>query len=292
MTSPFARPAVAVDVGGPDAPGAVRWAAREASLRGATLRLVQVLPRRRAHGRAGHDLDDAAQIIAATAPATPVERVVAVGPAPGRLVAESRTAELLVVGARRRDGLRSALGAAPVGLAVARSAHCPVAVVPDPRPAPDPTLPVVVGVEGSRADEAAIGFAFAAAAARDVALLAVHAWADHVGDGSAADLADWDRIGAEESALLDERLARSVAAHPGVAVERICRSTSATRLLVELSRCAQLVVIGSHGHGPIAGHLVDAAGHGLARAAACPWVVARTMAAPVATGASRSRRHG
>jgi nucleotide-binding universal stress UspA family protein len=282
MTSPFARPAVAVDVGGSDALGVVRWAAREASRRGATLRLVRVLPRRSAPGRAKHDLDEAAQVAAASVPGTGIERVVAVGSATGRLAAESRRAELLVVGARRRVGLWSVVSAGPRGLALGRTARCPVAVVPEAGSTPDPTLPVVVGVDGSPGDEAAIRFAFDAAAGRNAVLLAVHTWAGYIVDDSPADLADWDRVAAEERAVLDERLARSAAQHPGVTVHRICRATSATRLLVELSHRAQLVVIGSHGHGRLAGHLVDAAGHGLARAAACPWVVARTVATPIA----------
>lgn len=274
MTSPFARPAVAVDVGGPDALGAVRWAAREAGFRDATVRLVRVLPLW-CGGGAERDLDVAAHVVGAITPTAAVERVVAVGHVTARLTAESRTADLLVVGAGVRGGIRRALGAGP--LALAGAAHCPVAVVPASWEAPDPALPVVVGVDGSPSDEAAISFAFDAAAARSAVLLAVHTWVDLVVDGSPADLADWNRISTEESAVLEERLVRSAAAHPEVVVERVCRSSSATRLLVELSRRAQLVVIGSHGHGRIAGHLVDAAGHGLARAAGCPWVIARTV---------------
>jgi nucleotide-binding universal stress UspA family protein len=282
MTGIVARPTVLVGVGGTGGSGAVRWAAEEAARRAATLRLVRVLRPWQDRRGADAELSAAARVATAAAPGTPIEPAVVSGSPASTLIAESGTADLLVLGSRRRRSapagrLRPVLGG---------SAHCPIVVVPESHGHPGPELPVVVGVDGSTGDEAAIEFAFEAAAARDAVLVAVHTWLEHVVDDSPADLRSWELIAEEERAVLDARLARPAADHPDVVVDRICRCTSATRLLVELSRRAQLVVIGSHGHGRIAGHMVDAAAHGLARSAGCPWVVVRTVRSPAASGAS------
>jgi len=283
MTGIAARPTVLVGVGGTGWSGAVRWAAEEAARRAATLRLVRVLRPWQDRRGADAELAAAARAATAAAPGTPIERAVVPGSPVRSLIAGSGTADLLVVGSRRRRGPAPAGHLLP---ALDRSAHCPIVVVPEPYPHPDPELPVVVGVDGSAGDEPAIEFAFEAAAARDAVLIAVHTWLEHVVDDSPAALRGWELIAEEEHAALDARLARPAADRPDVVVDRICRCTSATRLLVELSRRAQLVVIGSHGHGRIAGHMVDAAAHGLARSAGCPWVVVRTVRSPATSGAS------
>ena len=60
-----------------------------------------------------------------------------------------------------------------------------------------PTGPVVVGVDGSPVSEAALAFAFDAAAARGVDLVAVHAWSPTAIDKELAPLVEWDAAAEE-----------------------------------------------------------------------------------------------
>ncbi|MFF0557990.1 universal stress protein [Streptomyces sp. NPDC004266] len=127
---------------------AVRFAFREAAARDAELDVVRAW-RRPAHGPADHllmrraggasfaedssePLDEALEAAASDHPRVRLRRSSVEGPAHRVLTERSAAADLLVVGARRRDGL--------VGLELGRVAHralhhaaCPVAVVPQGR---------------------------------------------------------------------------------------------------------------------------------------------------------------
>jgi nucleotide-binding universal stress UspA family protein len=142
------RPRVIVGVdGSPAAYEAVRFAVREAALRGADLVAVMSveLPDYRwidpyavrEHPDAGYLEQAEAKlraILAAVGTAgVQVDAVVSIEPAPAALVARSAGAELLVVGSRVRGGFRGmVLGS--VSLQCVLHAHCPVTVVrPEPR---------------------------------------------------------------------------------------------------------------------------------------------------------------
>ena len=91
------------------------------------------------------------------------------------LIGASRTVGMVVVGSRGRGAFaRTVLGS--VSTALVHRAHCPVVVVPDEKPAPDASAPVVLGFDGSPASEPAIKLAFDEASLRKVKLVAVHAW--------------------------------------------------------------------------------------------------------------------
>ncbi|GID98222.1 universal stress protein [Amorphoplanes digitatis] len=90
---------------------------------------------------------------------------------PNVLIRESATADLLVLGHRGRGGF-AALLLGSVAIKVAAHAACPVLITRGPPPAGGD---VVVGVDGSAAGGAAIGFAFQEAALRGVGLRALHA---------------------------------------------------------------------------------------------------------------------
>jgi nucleotide-binding universal stress UspA family protein len=213
---------VVVGVDGSDsALEATRWAAREAGWRGAGLRLVYAdgWPDTPHVGDPGHGKGQRAvlrrvadqQLIAAaaaaeqTVPGVPVEAVVVDGFPVPVLVAESRKAQLVVVGDRGLGGFTGLLlGSVAVGLAA--HAASPVAVVRGAAPPPDG--PVVVGVDGSPSSEAALAAAYPAAAARRVPLVAVHTWWDFLIDTTVAPLLDWaaidlsvEQVGVADTAL-------------------------------------------------------------------------------------------
>ena len=81
----------------------------------------------------------------------------------------------MVVGDRGASRLEGLL-VGSVTVALTAHAECPVVVVrgPERDPAAASSLPVVVGVDGSPTSEAAIAFAYEAAAGRRVPLVALH----------------------------------------------------------------------------------------------------------------------
>jgi nucleotide-binding universal stress UspA family protein len=285
--------AVVVGVDGSDsALRAVRWAADEAGRRAAPLRLVtafgwtddQVVGHPGLGPRYRDILLDqsrralAAAVEAATErqPELDISHELRIGFPIGTLAEEARRAQLLVVGDRglnRVEGLL--LGS--VGVAMATHAACPVVVVRGPEHA-DSTLPVVVGVDGSPVSEAAIAFAFPAAAERGAALVAVHTWWDSFLDQSPAVLfRDEDQVFEQE--LLAERLAGWSEKYPQVQVRRIVTRDRPAHLLVEQSRRAQLVVVGSRGHGELAGMVLGSVSNALVHRSLCPVAIVRPTTA-------------
>jgi nucleotide-binding universal stress UspA family protein len=277
---------VGVD-GSEEALRAVRWAVPEARRRRATLRLVtaftwtddrmvgwpglgQAAYGERLRAAAEHDLAAAATAAAQLDPDLPVEQDLVLGFPGGVLVDQAQGAELLVVGDNGRGRLGSVL-AGSVAVGVAAHAACPVVVVRGVEPQPDERLPVVVGIDGTPLSEAAIAFAFEAASARRAPLLAVHTWVGPL----IAELVDWQSAAVESEESLAERLAGWGAKYPDVHVERVVARTSAARALLDQAARAQLVVVGSRGHGEMAGLLLDSVSNALVHAAPCPVVIVR-----------------
>jgi len=192
------------------------------------------------------------------------------------LLAESTRAELVVLGDRGLGGFAGLL-IGSVAVALAAHAACPVVVVRGAEP--DRTTsrpePVVVGVDGSPAGEAAVAFAFEAAALRGVPLVAVHTWRDLLVDATMAPLVDWDAVEADEREVLAERLAGWGEKYPDVEVRRLVTRDRPAHALVQESGRAQLVVVGSRGRGGIAGMLLGSVSQALLHHSACPVVVTR-----------------
>jgi nucleotide-binding universal stress UspA family protein len=171
-----ARPVVVGVDGSEGALEAVRWAAVEAGRRGAPLRVVTAFSRapERRPGRVEHYREEllertrrrvlagAVAVAERTEPGLPVSAELLVGFPIGTLLQES---QLVVLGSRGLGGLSGLLvGSVAVGLA-ARAA-CPVVAVRGGDRDPRSPEPVVVGVDRSADGDAALAFAFDAAASR------------------------------------------------------------------------------------------------------------------------------
>jgi nucleotide-binding universal stress UspA family protein len=290
------RPVVAGVDGSEGGLQAVRWAAVEAARRRLPLRLLAahawpsgglvgdpglgVDPRAVLRDAVLGHLDTAARAAARVAGDLEIERVEVTGFPEAVLEAESRRAELVVVGNRGLGGFTGLL-IGSVAVALAAHAECPVVVVRGAEPdqaAPLPE-PVVVGVDGSPQSEAALAFAFAAADLRRVPLVAVHAWWDLLVDPTMAPLVDWDAAEADEHEVLAERLAGWTQTYPDVPVRRLVVRDRPARALVEESGRAQLVVAGSRGRGGLRGMLLGSVSQALLHHAHCPVAVVRQSAA-------------
>ncbi|QIS18954.1 universal stress protein [Nocardia terpenica] len=191
------------------------------------------------------------------------------------LIERSRSARMLVVGSRGLGAFgRGLLGS--VSSAVARHAHCPVAVVHG-RSANDPAMaakPVLVGIDGSEVSAPAVGVAFEEAARRKVGLTALHAWSD-VSAGLDVPMVGWDEIRETEDAVLAENLAGWSERYPEVPVHRILARDRPVRALVDEAETAQLLVVGSHGRGGFTGMLLGSTSSALLHSVECPTLVVR-----------------
>jgi nucleotide-binding universal stress UspA family protein len=226
--------------------------------------------------RAAHEqVSAAADAAAAAAPGVELEQQIAAGYPIPMLDAESRHAQLLVLGHRGLGGVTGLL-LGSVTAALATHATCPVVVVRGAESLDALAgLPVVIGVDGTPNSEAALAFAFDAADARRVPLIAVHTWWESHADPVLDVVCDWDAIEADEREVLAERLAGWGEKYPDVAVQRIVARDRPARRLLELARSAQLVVVGSRGRGTLSCLFVGSVSHALLHHAPCPVAIVR-----------------
>ena len=283
------RPVVVGVDGSGSAYQAVEWAAAEAARRGVALRLVSAFSWTtsdhpvRHDGRvaqyrdqlleaARHRLSRAARIAEDTSPGIETAPQVEIGAPIEVLGSEARRAQLLVLGDRGLGGV-TGLVLGSVAVALAARGACPVVIVRGETRNTDG--PVVVGTDGSPVSEAALGFAFDAAAVRGAELVALHAWSPTAVDKALEPMMDWDAVAGEEDAVLAERLAGWGQKYPQVSVRRRVLRDGAARALVDASRGAQLVVVGSRGRGDAAGLLLGSVSHGVLHAAHCPVAIVR-----------------
>jgi len=283
------RPVVVGVDGSGSAYRAVEWAAAEAARRGVALRLVSAFSWTtsdhpvRHDGRvaqyrdqlleaARHGLSRAARIAEDTSPGIETAPQVEIGAPIEVLGSEARRAQLLVLGDRGLGGV-TGLVLGSVAVALAARGACPVVIVRGETRNTDG--PVVVGTDGSPVSEAALGFAFDAAAVRGAELVALHAWSPTAVDKALEPMMDWDAVADEEDAVLAERLSGWGQKYPQITVRRSVVRDGAARALVDASRGAQLVVVGSRGRGNAAGLLLGSVSHGVLHAAHCPVAIVR-----------------
>ncbi|MBT2381361.1 universal stress protein [Streptomyces sp. CB00316] len=188
------------------------------------------------------------------------------------LVRESRDASALVVGTRGRSGLADLL-LGSVSLTVAAQADCPVVVIRGNhgnRAVGRGQDHIVVGV--ADAPTAAVRFAYAEAKRRDVALEAVRAWRCPMHE-----TVDHPLLTGDPERVYEERAARELEqALADAPVEvRLRRRTvegPARRVLLAASRDAGLLIVGRRRPGRLGPHLGRVA-HTVLHHSGCPVVV-------------------
>ncbi|GLY06303.1 universal stress protein [Actinoplanes sp. NBRC 101535] len=273
---------------------AVRWAAGEAQLRGAVLRIAHVIDWEWAEARydfggdhfavARHMAETVARAGAAlardAAPGVTTETDVLVGNPAARLLAESDSAELLVVGSRGRGGFASLL-LGSVSQRVAVQASCPVVVVRGRGDVTDG--PVVVGYDDSSTADHVLRSAFELASARGCGIDVIRARLPMLGvyPIGAVTVTTPEEDAAERSHL-DEQLEPWRAKYPDVPVRTRLSFDTAAAVLTSASQAGRIVVVGSHGHRAIAGALLGSTGLQLLHHADCPVYLDRATARPAA----------
>ena len=140
---------------------------------------------------------------------------------------------------------------------------------------------IVVGVDHSDGAKAALRFAREEARLRKATLRVVHAWQygcigasglEGFLPAAGGELEDF-RQGA--AAALDETLREVVGDQDDVAIERRVDQGVPAAVLVEESHGAELLVVGSRGHGGFAQLLLGSVSQQCAQHASCPVVIVR-----------------
>jgi nucleotide-binding universal stress UspA family protein len=272
----------------------LRWAAAEAVHRGLELLVVHAFDWRLTGSRAApgsqyvEDAWSQAEAVVASAaaeartafPGLNVRTEPVLGPAGHTLVRASEKAELVVVGNRGRGGFASLL-LGSVGHQVATHAAGPVVVV---RGRADiDSGDIVVGADGSEGSSQALRAAFEEALARGAGIVAVRAYLPTNPSwsmGAPPYVEDRDERRTAEKAALAEEIAPWQDKYPGVPVEQVTAIGTAAQVLTGMSSTAQLVVVGTRGHGGFTGLLLGSVGLQLLHHAQCPVLIARPVASP------------
>ena len=140
---------------------------------------------------------------------------------------------------------------------------------------------IVVGVDGSESSRPALDWAADQAVLEHRALTLVHglgnppaAWNDIV-----VALPDqvYAAIQADGQAVIDEARARVARRAPTLEVREVLEFVDARSLLLEQSKEAAVVVLGSRGRGPVRSMLLGSVAVAVARHASCPVVIHRPM---------------
>ncbi|WP_230193714.1 universal stress protein [Streptomyces coriariae] len=135
------------------------------------------------------------------------------------------------------------------------------------------TVPITAGVDGTDESLAALAWAAREAVRRDLGLRVVHAW--RFQPNAAADVADRD---AQERWVRDsvrEAVATVAERHPALSVTTDVQEGSPVETLVAAAADAELLVLGSRGHGPVVGFLLGSVGQQVIAEAARPVVLVR-----------------
>lgn len=285
-TATFSSAPVVVGIDGSAASlEAVGLAAREATLRDRPLHIVHAFiwpllrvplgpspsgpPDGGFQNQAARMLEEAVARARSVAPDTSITSELITGDAGPVLLQCAKAAHLVVVGDRGLGGF-SGLLLGSVALKLASRSEAPVLVS---RGEIHASGPVVVGVDGSAANDAAVGFAFDSASRRNAPLVAVHAWS-YPAPPAAGDLMgliyDPTDAQAEEEQELAAGLAKWQTQYPEVTVSRTAPHTGASKALVEASSDSQLVVVGARGRSALAGLLLGSVSQAVLHHAACP----------------------
>ncbi len=152
------------------------------------------------------------------------------------------------------------------------------------KPIPATARRIVVGVDGSEPSLAALRWANHLAMLLGSTVQAVAVWQPTTAVGLAGEgwgpvPADWDPV-AETCQTLNQSLTRALGDDRPAGLDARVEQGRSAQVLIDLSSDAQMLVIGSRGHGGIAGLLLGSVSAACAEHAACPVLVVHGTTPP------------
>lgn len=293
MTNEANRPSVVAGIDGSGtALGAAQWAAEFATRHALPLTLLHAIPRMDWHfaGAAppadrdrsadGDRVLTAAETAVRSAHPDLAITTAAVKGAVATVLADaSQSARLLVVGAGAAD--HRALGGHAVR--IVHRTQCPVVIWRAPIAVrTGKPLPVVVGIDESDHSTRALAEAFDLAGMLHAPLNVVHMWeigaAVGMGDLGGQGLMDWqllELLQSRQRQRMDELVEPFARKYRNAHVSKVFQDISPAKGLTELSREAQLVVVGRRGRGTLADSILGSVSQNLIHHAECPVLVVR-----------------
>jgi len=133
---------------------------------------------------------------------------------------------------------------------------------------------IVVGVDGSESSAQALGWAAGEARTRGSGLEVIQAWEANIGVIPSSRASD-----EAFKRHADEVLSAAVAGLPAderpASIDSRAVHGKAAAALIDASEGAELLVVGSHGHGGVAGSLLGSVSRRVSEHAHCPVVIVR-----------------
>jgi nucleotide-binding universal stress UspA family protein len=226
--------------------------------------------------RSRHLLEEIVDLAAVSHPDVAVSHRLAEA-APGRLIEESQTAEMVVVGNRGFGGF-TGLVVGSTALRLAAHAHCPVVVVPASSTPGDGGGGIVVGIDESGDSDPALRFAFSESALLGEPLTVVHAWhgPTMVGPSPAAPLVyDVDLVAGQQRVAVADALEPWRRKYPDVELETRVEMGHPAKELVDQAAHARLLVVGRRSRGELRSLVLGSVSHAVLHHASCPVAVVR-----------------
>lgn len=276
--------------GSEDARWALKWAVDESKRRRTPLRIMYAHFTEPEHTPAWYEpgttdlspgeaiVDDACALAATRHPSVVTRGEVVECPPATALSVASRSAELLVVGARGKGGFVELLLGSVTDQCI-QYAQCPVVVVhTDPEELPRQSVEprIVVGIDGSLGSTRALKWALAEAQIRSASVTGIYAWQyPPIGTFVAGTRQRYEALAREIVNAASEHAAQWAPEVPFLAAARFEATVPA---LLNESGGAELLVVGASGSGGFEGSLLGSVAHQCARHAMCPVAVTHLQA--------------
>jgi nucleotide-binding universal stress UspA family protein len=189
------------------------------------------------------------------------------------LVNQSKNASLALIGTCG-EGAFAGLAAGSSAVQLPAYAHCPVIVV---RCVADRGRPVVVGVDGSAASDAALAFGFEEAALRGQRLRAVFGcWEpETIASAEMGMITDPDELRVMAAGRLERTVSPWREKYPYVDAETSLLMRTPRHALLDATADAALLVLGGRGLGGVAGLRLGAVSSALLQHAPCSVAIVR-----------------